>query len=131
MSRTITWDLVEREYMPRHPTGAATLRLRRATHRTIKKVLPDIELIPDTPAVAALQEFINLLDQVREAGEVEPSAWEEARDTLLLLLAPTAPGFMGLLWEQLGKPHPIHAQPFLVYDEELAQEENPSAEPIS
>lgn len=131
MSSTVTWDLVEEEYVPRHPTGTATLELRRATHRTIKKALPDIELLPDSPAVAPLQEFIKLLGQVREAGDVEPSAWEEARDTVLLLLAPTARGIMEVLWRQLGKPHPIHTEPFPVYDEELAQVENSSVGPIS
>jgi leucyl-tRNA synthetase len=131
MSSTVTWDLVEKEYAPLGPTVAATLRLRQATHRTIKKVLPDIELIPDTTAVAPLREFINILGQVRVAGDVDPSAWEEARDTLLRLLSPTSPGFMEMLWHQLGKPDSIYAQPHLVYDEGLAQEENPAAKPTS
>jgi leucyl-tRNA synthetase len=126
----IEWDLVEGEYTPRSVTEATTQALRRATHRTIKKVLPEIRLIPDTPVVVDLQEFIRLVGHARVAGDVEFSAWEEARDTLLLLLAPAIPGFMEVLWHQLGKPHSIHGQLPLVYDEELALEESPAALPV-
>ena len=74
VNSTIAWDLVEGEYTPRSPTEAATRALRRATHCTIKKVLPEIKLIPSTPAVVDLQEFIRLTGQVRVAGDVERSA---------------------------------------------------------
>ncbi len=123
MEATLTWPLVEGKYTPHHPTPAATLALRRATSRTIKEVAPDIKYLGDEAAVAALVEFTRLMGQVRKAGDVDPTAWIEARDTLLVLLAPTAPHITEELWHRLGHPNSIHIQPFPLYDEDLARGE--------
>jgi leucyl-tRNA synthetase len=117
------WGLVEGGYTPRAPNPAATQELRRATHRTIKKATQDIERLHFNTVVAALMELSNLMGRVREAGDADPAAWEEARDSLLLLLAPAAPHITEELWQRLGKPYSIHTQPFPVADEELAREE--------
>ncbi|MEE9201968.1 MAG: leucine--tRNA ligase, partial [Dehalococcoidia bacterium] len=117
------WGLVEDGYTPRAPNPAATLALRRATHRTIKKATQDLERLHFNTVVAALMELSNLMGRVREAGDADAEAWDEARDNLLLLMAPAAPHLTEELWQRLGKPYSIHTQPFPVHDEELAREE--------
>ncbi len=117
------WGLVEDGYTPTHPTAAATQSLRRATHRTIKKATLDIERFHHNTMIASLMELTNIMGKVREAGDVSAAAWEEARNNLLLLLAPAAPHITEELWHRLGRPYSIHTQPFPVHEEELAKEE--------
>ncbi|MEE8470052.1 MAG: class I tRNA ligase family protein, partial [Dehalococcoidia bacterium] len=51
------------------------------------------------------------------------SAWKEAIDTLLLLLAPTAPHLTEELWERVGHVYSIHNQAFPSWGEELVAED--------
>src|SRR5207245_7732672 len=98
------WDLVVK--------NAGTIRTdlpprdaRQELHRTIQKVSGDLESLSYNTAIAALMEYLNLL-QRREALHDE-----EAR-CLLLLLAPLAPHFAEELWARLGKPYSVHQQAF-------------------
>ncbi|MBU2008739.1 MAG: leucine--tRNA ligase [Chloroflexi bacterium] len=117
------WNLVMEPYTPRSPQPQATQALRRALHQTIKKVSEDMEDFHFNTMLAALMELTNLMGKVKEAADVEPSAWEEARKALLLLLAPTAPHLAEELWERLGQPYSIHLQPWPKHDPELARED--------
>ncbi len=114
VNATVAWPLVEDEYTPCHPTPAGTLALRQATHCTISKVAPHMEHLSDKASVAALREFTKAMERAKQAGDVYPSAWEAARDSLLLLLAPTAPQIADMLWRRLGHPNSIRSQPFPV-----------------
>ncbi|MGQ9573255.1 MAG: leucine--tRNA ligase [Dehalococcoidia bacterium] len=117
------WGLV---LSPAPTNGAdpeAIHRLRHLTHKTIRRVTEDIERFRFNTMLAALMEFSNFLTKVKESGRVEASAWQEAIETLLLLMAPSAPHFTEELWARLGKPYSIHQQPWPKWDEELAREE--------
>jgi leucyl-tRNA synthetase len=61
--------------------------------------------------------------KAREAGQVSDSAWKGAVDTLLLLLAPTAPHLTEELWQRTGHDYSIHNQGWPKWDEALAKEE--------
>jgi leucyl-tRNA synthetase len=50
-------------------------------------------------------------------------AWEEAIETLLLLMAPATPHIAEELWSQIGRPYSIHQQSWPVFDPELAAED--------
>ncbi|HJX69784.1 MAG TPA: leucine--tRNA ligase, partial [Dehalococcoidia bacterium] len=80
----------------------AIKELRHMTHRTIKKVTEDLERFRFNTMLASLMEFTNHLARVLEARSVDSSAWREAIDTLLLLLAPTAPHLAEELWMRTG-----------------------------
>ncbi|MBI4284395.1 MAG: leucine--tRNA ligase [Chloroflexi bacterium] len=97
--------------------------LKRATHQTIRKVTEDIEKIKFNTMIAALMEYSNYLSRVKEMAIVEESEWREAVDTLLLLLAPTAPHVTEELWERTGHSYSIHNQPWPKWDEALVKEE--------
>ena len=73
--------------------------------------------------VAALMEFTNYLTRVKEEGVVSLSQWEEAIDTLLLLLAPACPHITEELWQQRGHDYSIHNQSWPKWDEALAKDE--------
>ncbi|MCS6802117.1 MAG: leucine--tRNA ligase [Chloroflexota bacterium] len=116
------WNLVLTEAPPREADPAAERALRRLIHRTIKKVDEDIAAFRFNTMVATLMTFTNELAD-RQAELAGTAAWREAIETLLLLLAPSAPHLTEELWERLGKPYSIHQQPFPSYDPELAREE--------
>ncbi len=103
--------------------GKAQKALSRSTHQTIRKVTQDLEKLRLNTMIAALMESTNYLTRVKEEGTVALSAWKEAVDTLLLLLAPTAPHLAEELWQQTGHQYSIHNQSWPQWDEELARDE--------
>jgi len=101
----------------------ATHQLRHLTHKTIRRVTEDIERFRFNTMLAALMEYSNFLSKARQSGRVDASAWQEAMETLLLLIAPSAPHFAEELWARMSKPYSIHQQPWPKWDDELAREE--------
>ena len=97
--------------------------LSRVTHQTIRKVTNGLEKLRFNTMIATLMEFTNYLTKVKETGAIANSDWGEAIDTLLLLLAPTAPHFAEELWERTGHDYSIHNQHWPQWDEALAKDE--------
>jgi len=120
------WTLVLETADARAEAGqdpAAERRLRQETHRTIKAVTEDVEKLRFNTQLAKLMEFSNALSKYQETPVVGTPAWREAVESLLLLLAPTAPHLTEELWAQLGRPYSIHSQPWPGWDEELVAAE--------
>ncbi len=125
------WKLVLEEYGMKPEAVAedklgdekAHRDLQRTTHQTIRKVTGDLEKFRLNTMIAALMEFTNHLAKVKETGNISDSTWEEAIDTLLLLLAPTAPHLTEELWLRRGCDYSIHNQSWPHWDEELAKDE--------
>ena len=121
------WNLVTGGYtervLDRLSVDKERRQLSRRTHQTIRKVTGDLERLRFNTMLAALMEFTNYLAGVKEAGAVDLSDWKEAVDTLLLLLAPTAPHLAEELWQQTGHSYSIHNQSWPRWDEELAKDE--------
>ncbi len=95
------------------------MAVRRLTHRTIARVTKDLDEFQFNTMVAALIEFVNELTGQRGTGGVGTPAWREAIETLVLLMAPSAPFLAEELWERLGKPYSVHHQPWPTADEAL------------
>jgi len=127
MSRWLNrvWNLVSGEYVEVSPEDRkkAERDLSRLAHQTIRKVSEDMERLRFNTMLAALMEFTNYLTKVREEGAVGISAWNEAIDILLLLLAPTTPHLAEELWQQRGHDYSIHNQKWPKWDEALAKDE--------
>ena len=71
-----------------------------------------------------MMEFTNYLGKVKDDGSVGEAAWEESIETLLLLLAPTAPHLAEELWQKTGREYSIHNQRWPEWDETLVKEED-------
>jgi leucyl-tRNA synthetase len=117
------WKLGTGDYEPTAVDDSATTELRRATHKTIQKVESDMVDFKWNTAVAAMMTLRNEILGARRVGNVAAAAWQEAVDTLLLLLAPIAPHVTEELWRSRGHEHSIHASPWPVADSELARDE--------
>jgi len=125
MSRWLNrvWHLVSGEYSQGEVGQEADRALSRLTHQTIRKVTDDLERLRFNTMLAALMEFTNYLTKVKEEGTVSLSTWNEAIDSLLLLLAPACPHITEELWQQRGHEYSIHNQKWPKWDEGLAKDE--------
>jgi len=122
------WNLVLEGYVQSETVSPdvrqkAERELSRITHQTIRKVTNDLERLRFNTMIATLMEFTNYLMKVKESGVVSKSDWDESMDTLLLLLAPTAPHLAEELWQRAGHEYSIHNQSWPGWDEELAKDE--------
>ena len=97
--------------------------LRRKTHQTIRRVTNDIEKFRFNTMIAALMEFNNYLIKAKETAVYGTPAWEEAIDSLLLMMAPAMPHISEELWQRRHPGPSVHLQSWPEWDEELAQEE--------
>jgi leucyl-tRNA synthetase len=98
--------------------------LVKKTHQTIRKVTLDIEKeYHFNTAIAAMMELVN------EMSGFEPEAGQEMRafrfgvESLLLLLCPFTPHIAEELWEMIGNKPSISLQPWPVWDEKMAADE--------
>jgi leucyl-tRNA synthetase len=98
------------------PGAAADPSLRRATHRTIKKVQDDLEGLRYNTAIAAL---MTLLNDIRRLGPPDRHTVE----ALLTLVAPLAPHIAEELWEALGHGTSIFDHRWPTFDPALTLEE--------
>ncbi len=119
------WEIAQTQ----HPEGSdedASRALRRKTHQVIRKVTQDLEGFSFNTAVAATMELRNTIVAAQRAERVNLAAWEEAVQSLLLLLAPIAPHITEELWARRGLPYSIHQQPWPQWDDDVAREETVS-----
>jgi leucyl-tRNA synthetase len=98
------------------PGAVADPSLRRATHRTIKKVQDDLEGLRYNTAIAAL---MTLLNDIRRLGPPDRHTVE----ALLTLVAPLAPHIAEELWEALGHGTSIFDHRWPTFDPALTLEE--------
>jgi leucyl-tRNA synthetase len=73
--------------------------------------------------IAGLMEFTNALQKAKQTPVYGTAAWEEAIETLLLLLAPCCPYVAEEMWARIGRPYSIHQQSWPRFDPALAAEE--------
>jgi leucyl-tRNA synthetase len=105
------------------PSAEEVRALRRKTHQTINKVTEDLGSFSFNTAVAALMEFRNTLQAAKKSAWFKTKAWDEAIQSMLLLLCPIAPHITEELWERLGLPYSIHQQDWPSWDKAIAAEE--------
>ncbi|MDD4875626.1 MAG: leucine--tRNA ligase [Dehalococcoidales bacterium] len=127
MSRWLNrvWRLVLEEYYPKHAGGEdkAERDLKRIIHQTIKKVTEDIERCRFNTMIAALMELTNYLAKLKETGNVKNENWQEAVNTLMLLLTPTTPHLAEELWQRSGNEYSINNQRWPDWDENLTKDD--------
>jgi len=119
------WDLahLEAERLPEEGDPEADRALLKALHQTLARVTRDVDRFKFNTAISAKMEFTHELHRAWGEAKVSRSVWKEAREKLLLMLAPFAPHLAEELWERLGNPYSIHNQPWPAYDPALAEEE--------
>jgi leucyl-tRNA synthetase len=98
--------------------------LRRKVHQTLKKITHDFEKFEFNTIVSSLMQLLNCMYDAREKGVTQTSAWEEAVDIYLRMMAPVVPHIAEELWvEILERPYSIHNQPWPKVDESAIKED--------
>ncbi len=120
------WELAHRD--PAALKGAtidegSARDLTRLVHQTIRKVSDDLEKFKYNTAIAALMEYTNSMARTWDRADVSSETWEQATETLLLLMAPLAPHITEELWERAGHSDSIHNQTLPEWDPEIAAED--------
>jgi leucyl-tRNA synthetase len=105
------------------PSEAQGRVLRRKTHQTIEACSRNIENFAFNTYIAGLMAFRNVLMEARQTPLVGSPAWQEAIQTLLLLIAPITPHIAEELWAHIGGPYSIHQQAWPKFEAELAKED--------
>ncbi|NNJ09353.1 leucine--tRNA ligase [Chloroflexales bacterium ZM16-3] len=98
-------------------------QLRRVTHQTIIRVEHDIAEFKFNTIISALMEFTNAMYKARDGGLAGTSAWADAVETLMLLIAPVAPHMAEELWSRTGHAYSVHQQAWPVADLAMAAED--------
>jgi leucyl-tRNA synthetase len=97
--------------------------LLRRLHQTIRKVEERIEGLRFNTMVSTLMEFANFLGERQRLDQWKTATYHQSLETLLLLLAPSAPYVADELWRLTGRAGSVHQQRWPVWDAELAREE--------
>ncbi len=107
--------------------AAKVRELRHVTHSTIKRVSEDVEQFKFNTVISASMEFNNYLVKAKGTAVYGTPAWEEAVDSLLLMLAPFVPHVAEELWQnrhgkgKFSAARSIHAHAWPSFDPELAK----------
>jgi len=97
--------------------------LRRKVHQAIRKATQDMESFSFNTYVANLMELNNAMLKAKETPIYGTEAWQEAIESLILLLAPACPHIAEELWARMGRPYSVHQQTWPAWDPEIAAEE--------
>ncbi len=88
------------------PAEGRSLAFRRATHQAIQKATEDIERFAFNTYISAMMIYVNTLSDLTKGlqpNRAEKLAISEAIESLVLLMAPSAPHTADELWESLGR----------------------------
>ena len=91
--------------------------LRRALHKTIKKVTDDIESMSYNTAISAMMEFVNLAYK-------ETHMDRKTAETFTLLVSPFAPHMGEELWSRLGRTKTLAYESWPNFDQSLITEDS-------
>jgi leucyl-tRNA synthetase len=101
-----------------------TSSLLRKTHQTVKKITGSIERdYHFNTAIAALMELVNEITAFNPENDNDREVLKFGVRQMILLLSPFAPHITAELWEQIGEKESILKEPWPVWDEEIAKEE--------
>ena len=105
------WNTVLDESQAAGEAEPAQVRgLERKLHQTILKVTDDLSNFRFNTAIAALMELNNVMMRLKNTAVARTPIWEEAIDTLLLMMAPIFPHISEELWQRRGHETSVHLQ---------------------
>jgi leucyl-tRNA synthetase len=105
------------------PAKGIERELRRKVHQTLRSMTYDLDNFQFNTTVSSLMELLNFMYSARDQGAVGTSAWDEAVDIYLRMMAPITPHIAEEIWTSLGKEYSIHNQLWPKLDEEAAKDD--------
>ncbi len=105
------------------PDQRAIRNLRRKVHQAVRRGTEEMETFSFNTFIANLMELNNTILKAKDTAVYGTEAWEEAVESLLLMLAPACPHIAEELWARTARPYSIHLQSWPRWDDEVAAEE--------
>jgi leucyl-tRNA synthetase len=91
--------------------------LRRAVHKTIRKVTEDVEdRFHFNTAIASVMELLNILQPAESASPNFAAVMKEALESVILLMGPFVPHITEELWSRMGHTTPLSDSSWPDYD---------------
>ena len=98
--------------------------LRRAVHKTIRKVTEDVEeRFHFNTAIASVMELLNTLQPAELSTPQFPAVMKEALQSVILLMAPFVPHITEELWQRLGNSAQLTQTAWPEYDRSAVVDE--------
>ncbi|HIJ81263.1 MAG TPA: leucine--tRNA ligase [Desulfuromonadales bacterium] len=98
--------------------------LRRAVHKTIRKVTEDVEdRFHFNTAIAAVMELLNTLQPAEASSPNFAAVMKEALESVVLLMAPFVPHITEELWSRMGHTVPLSGTTWPEYDRSATVDE--------
>ncbi len=92
--------------------------VRRAQHKTTRKVTDDFHRLSFNTAISASMEYVNELYKLKTDG-FSDQPWRDALGALVRMIAPLAPHMAAELWQQLGHEEMIEEAGWPTWDDSL------------
>ncbi|NTW98723.1 MAG: class I tRNA ligase family protein, partial [Geobacteraceae bacterium] len=104
--------------------SAEERNLRRAVHKTIRKVTEDLEeSFHFNTAIASVMELLNILQPAGLSTPQFPAVMKEALQSVVLLLAPFVPHITEELWQRMGNSSQLTTSSWPDYDRSAVVDE--------
>ncbi|MDD5285750.1 MAG: leucine--tRNA ligase [Desulfuromonadaceae bacterium] len=98
--------------------------LRRAVHKTIRKVTEDVEeRFHFNTAIASVMELLNTLQPIKLCTPQSSAVMREALQSVILLMAPFVPHISEELWQRMGNTVSLSQTDWPKYDPEAVVDE--------
>jgi leucyl-tRNA synthetase len=118
------WRLANSDPAPGHkPESISPIDFNRLIHKAIHKVTNDMESFKFNTMLSALMEFTNHLVRHQGSEICSNALWQQAIDSLILMIAPVAPHFAEELWSNSGHKQSVHIQEWPQFDPEALIED--------
>ncbi|MBU0648237.1 class I tRNA ligase family protein, partial [Patescibacteria group bacterium] len=101
------------------------VELATLVNQNIKKITEQFDNLSLNTAVSHLMIFVNNLTDLKKRFNPakDPTAWRQALEALLLLLAPICPHIAEELWQEIGHTRSVVIIPWPQYNPDLIKEE--------
>ena len=117
------WNILLEDGEEVKPSIEVEKNLRRKLHQTLLSVTRDYRNFEFNTIVSGLMELINFMNEAKNAGAWGTSAWNEATDIYIRMLAPIAPHIAEEIWQLARKKYSVHLQPWPQVDETAIKED--------
>ncbi len=115
------WTLVQQYLESSQDVSIDDDAIRRAQHKTVKKVSEDFHRLSFNTAIAALMEFTNDMYKFKING-FSGEVWRDALSALIQLVYPFAPHMAEELWHQLGHGNLVQDTLWPAWDDSFVAE---------
>ena len=117
------WTVALEPYRQQTVDKDAERELIRLRHATVLAVSDDIENFRFNTMIPRLMDLTTALLRANETGNVTRAVYDEAVETLLLMIAPSAPHIAEELWMRTGHEYSVHRQSWPAAEASLAASE--------